>query len=232
MEFTQTTIYQKAFNQYLRRGTPIDVSIRALLAIKAETALQHTTPQYIWRTQGDDKVRPSHAANEGKIFAWDNPPATGNPGDEYGCRCTAEPYYGIYDPPIEPVYPELVLLSFLPAGRLLSALRGFMRTVQFKPGLRQQYVSEVKNLSRLENNLRAQGKTPEEIARTLSRARRDLGEKYKDLTPENLRQRIYDRNMARYGDKLGPTPEYLRNQGKTWEEIIESAKRPDGSDLF
>ena len=38
-------------------------------------------------------MRPSHAANDGKIFSLDNPPPTGNPGDDFGCRCTAEPFY-------------------------------------------------------------------------------------------------------------------------------------------
>ncbi|MEQ1890362.1 MAG: phage minor head protein [Alphaproteobacteria bacterium] len=47
---------------------------------------------YIWRTRGDNKVRAAHAANNGKIFSWDDPPVTGHPGEDYGCRCTAEPY--------------------------------------------------------------------------------------------------------------------------------------------
>ena len=46
---------------------------------------------YIWRTQDDKKVRPSHAANDDKVFAWDSPPATGHPGEDFGCRCWAEP---------------------------------------------------------------------------------------------------------------------------------------------
>lgn len=46
---------------------------------------------YVWRTKLDDKVRPSHAANHGKIFSWDNPPDTGHPGEDYGCRCEAKP---------------------------------------------------------------------------------------------------------------------------------------------
>jgi SPP1 gp7 family putative phage head morphogenesis protein len=56
-----------------------------------ETADNHTTTHYIWRTQGDNKTRPSHAANNGKTFSWDNPPETGHPGESYGCRCWAEP---------------------------------------------------------------------------------------------------------------------------------------------
>ena len=36
-------------------------------------------------------VRPSHAENDGKIFSWDTPPATGHPGEDHNCRCTAVP---------------------------------------------------------------------------------------------------------------------------------------------
>lgn len=77
--------YRKAFNNYLRRGTPIRLSLKA-------EDLGHPTTHYIWRTREDALVRSSHVENNGKIFAWDNPPATGNPGEDYGCRCTAEPY--------------------------------------------------------------------------------------------------------------------------------------------
>ncbi len=74
--------YKRAFEAYLRYGTPLDLSLKQ----------EPTTTHYIWRTRKDGKVRPEHAANEGKVFAWDNPPPTGHPGDDYGCRCTAEPY--------------------------------------------------------------------------------------------------------------------------------------------
>lgn len=46
---------------------------------------------YIWRTEDDVKVRPSHAANDDRVFSWDNPPATGHPGEDFNCRCWAEP---------------------------------------------------------------------------------------------------------------------------------------------
>lgn len=49
--------------------------------------------KYIWRTSNDERVRDSHAAHEGKVFDWNNPPAdTGHPGEDYECRCIAEPY--------------------------------------------------------------------------------------------------------------------------------------------
>jgi hypothetical protein len=61
--------------------------------------------------------------------------------------------------------------------------------------------------------------------------RRDIGIKYKDLTPPERLADFYERNRRLYGDKLGPTVEWLREQGKTWEEIIESASRTGGADL-
>ena len=48
--------------------------------------------QYVWRTSGDERVRPTHSANGGQIFEWGNPPpATGHRGDDIQCRCVAEP---------------------------------------------------------------------------------------------------------------------------------------------
>lgn len=75
-------VYRKAFLEYLRKGTPIHLSV------KEHPATSH----YVWRTRRDGKVRPSHAANDGRIFAWDDAPDTGHPGEAPGCRCTAEPY--------------------------------------------------------------------------------------------------------------------------------------------
>lgn len=46
--------------------------------------------EYIWRTSLDSRVRPEHAAREDKKFRYDKPPAGGNPGMDYRCRCTAE----------------------------------------------------------------------------------------------------------------------------------------------
>ncbi len=80
---TGNLTYRNAFETYVRRGTPI------ALTLKQQS---RPTTHYIWRTRRDGKVRPSHATNDRKIFAWDNPPPTGHPGEDYGCRCTAEPY--------------------------------------------------------------------------------------------------------------------------------------------
>ncbi|MEM7399604.1 MAG: phage minor head protein [Pseudomonadota bacterium] len=85
--------YRKAFEAYLRYGEPIELNGGAGLEGKAGGVSEdRPTTHYIWRTRGDGKVRSSHAANDGRIFAWDDPPPTGHPGEDYGCRCWAEPY--------------------------------------------------------------------------------------------------------------------------------------------
>lgn len=97
--------------------------------------------------------------------------------------------------------------------------------------LRKAYEAEVRNLVVREAEMRAAGHTVEEIAIELHAARRALGQIYKDMTPPELLQKILQRNLEKYGDELGPTMDWLRARGKTFEEIIESAKRPGGEDL-
>ena len=74
--------YRRAFVAYLRTGAPIRLTLKQA----------GPTTHYVWRTRGDERVRLSHAQNDGRLFAWDEPPATGHPGEDFGCRCTAEPY--------------------------------------------------------------------------------------------------------------------------------------------
>lgn len=46
---------------------------------------------YTWDTSGDERVRDSHRALDGKKFKWNKPPAVGHPGQEIQCRCAAIP---------------------------------------------------------------------------------------------------------------------------------------------
>lgn len=68
----QTSKMNGAFNQARQQSLGID--------------------RYEWQTSGDERVRDTHDANDGKIFRWDDPPAeTGHPGEDILCRCTAIP---------------------------------------------------------------------------------------------------------------------------------------------
>ena len=51
--------------------------------------------KYMWQTSGDERVRPEHADNDGKVFSWNDPPATGHPGHDVNCRCVAIPYFDL-----------------------------------------------------------------------------------------------------------------------------------------
>lgn len=50
--------------------------------------------RYTWRTSLDERVRATHQALEGEVFAWSGEPSPpeGHPGFPIMCRCTAEPY--------------------------------------------------------------------------------------------------------------------------------------------
>lgn len=65
---------------------------------QTQTGVTH----YFWRDSRDERVRgnpgglypkarPSHWARNGQRFAWDDAPEGGHPGQDYNCRCTAEP---------------------------------------------------------------------------------------------------------------------------------------------
>ena len=76
------------------------------------------------------------------------------------------------------------------------------------------------------------GRTPEEIARTLSAERLALEQQFRQgLHPEILGE-IEARQVAQYGNRMGATVEWLREQGRTWEQIAEGAMRPGGGDLL
>jgi len=52
--------------------------------------------QYTWQTAGDERVRESHAENDGQVFSFDqgaplDDGSLGNPGDDINCRCAALP---------------------------------------------------------------------------------------------------------------------------------------------
>ena len=53
--------------------------------------------EYIWRTALDERVRESHLRLEGTVHSWDSPPVINgrplHPGDDYNCRCHAEPIF-------------------------------------------------------------------------------------------------------------------------------------------
>ena len=149
--------YREAFVQYLRKGTPI----------RFETKNTKPTTHYIWRTRRDGKVRSSHAEREGQIFSWDDPPQGGHPGEDYGCRCTAEPYL-----PEASVFMEISLQGVSGGGGAWSS-RDFVNHY-YRGNGRVVTVRETGHLSAIVNQYMAEGesKLKDQVARQ-ARKKRD-----------------------------------------------------------
>jgi len=49
------------------------------------------------------------------------------------------------------------------------------------------------------------------------------------VTDPKTRANVFARNLEKYGDKWGPTIGYFRDKGRSWDDIIESASRPNSS---
>ena len=85
-------LYSKP-NEDLVPNKPITAKIGETIIPKNYSVGKEINPKYvndfyIWRTQGDSKVRNSHSFKEGKIFGIND---TNFPGKDYNCRCFAEP---------------------------------------------------------------------------------------------------------------------------------------------
>ena len=62
------------------------------VALTRQLQLNAGVTKYVWATCRDDRVRPTHRANEGRTFYWSSPPAiTGHPSHDPGCRCLPLP---------------------------------------------------------------------------------------------------------------------------------------------
>jgi SPP1 gp7 family putative phage head morphogenesis protein len=61
--------------------------------IAAKRQTDYGVSRYRWSTSGDERVRASHEALDGRVFAWNQPPAEGHPGEAVLCRCVAEPIF-------------------------------------------------------------------------------------------------------------------------------------------
>ncbi|PUA28745.1 MAG: hypothetical protein B0W54_10005 [Cellvibrio sp. 79] len=88
--------------------------------------------------------------------------------------------------------------------------------------MRQAYVNKLNSLAQKTAQIKKAGVPKEEIAKILQAEHRALSEQYK-LTPQNMLDKIYARNVEKYGDKLGRSIDWLKGQGKSWDQIIESA---------
>jgi SPP1 gp7 family putative phage head morphogenesis protein len=90
--------------KWLREGVPVEWGtaegrLRAIAQnqlgvlhaqVQSERARAVGVTAFIWRTQGDDRVRDAHQALDGTRHDYTSPPDEGLPGEPPNCRCWAE----------------------------------------------------------------------------------------------------------------------------------------------
>lgn len=87
---------------------------------------------------------------------------------------------------------------------------------------REEYLKQFERIYDLIDEMRAEGRDIEEIARAASALRNEIRlEAYKD-DPEGL-EMVKRSNYETYGNENGPTIEYLYEKHGSWEAILDSA---------
>lgn len=78
--------------RYFVRRIATDQGYNVVSDLNRRRQRENGVEEYEWQTAADDRVRPTHAANNGQRFSWNDPPGgTGHPGSEVNCRCVALP---------------------------------------------------------------------------------------------------------------------------------------------
>jgi hypothetical protein len=91
---------------------------------------------------------------------------------------------------------------------------------------REEYEDAVRGLSAIADRLKEGGQSEEQIARHLVGARNAIKYAFRKETEPALLAWMQSRNLAKYGDPLGPTAETQLIRYGSWDEVIKAACRP------
>lgn len=153
--------------------------------------------RYIWRSSDESRVRAAHAEYDDHIFHWSAPPEGGHPGQDWNCRCTAEP---------------IIDLNAIPEGATCDILTGDRLATVF-PNADAEKLSAIAR----ELNLRVvsgQLDTRERLIHFLAQMRQEAGPRARleedlDYKPERLRATYaYFRDNPDEADRLGRTVDH------------------------
>ena len=182
---------------------PNDPVITAIIARYAEILNGFLQPEglhvdrYIWRSSADSRVRAAHAEYDDHIFLWSAPPEGGHPGQDWNCRCTAEP---------------VIDLNAIPEGVTCDILTGDRLATVF-PDADAEKLSAIAR----ELDLRVvsgQLDTRERLIHFLAQMRQEAGPRARleedlDYKPERLRATYaYFRDNPDEADRLGRTVDH------------------------
>ncbi|WP_406451182.1 hypothetical protein OG782_15170 [Streptomyces sp. NBC_00876] len=90
---------------------------------------------------------------------------------------------------------------------------------------RMRYHDLLEDMEREECTMRAEGRSEEDIARTLVQMRNDAKDVIRaGMSPEQVAE-LEARNQKKYGNPLGPTADQLYMKYGSWEKVTEAATR-------
>lgn len=90
---------------------------------------------------------------------------------------------------------------------------------------RMHYHHLLEDMERKECAMRAEGRSEQDIARTLVQMRNDAKDVVRaGMTPEQVAE-LEARNQKKYGNPLGPTADQLYVKYGSWEKVVEAATR-------
>jgi SPP1 gp7 family putative phage head morphogenesis protein len=131
-----------------------------------QTKLRQTAagfPGFIWKTQKDSRVRDTHELLQDKYYTWDDLPFVNRkglglvrtkPGDEWGCRCWAEPARGPKgsqtNRPVEP--PIQIQSREQKASETLASKIQINSKESFVPKVNQS-INDLSSIFKIPNNL-------------------------------------------------------------------------------
>jgi hypothetical protein len=95
--------------------------------------------------------------------------------------------------------------------------------------LRQQYLQEVDSIGQQAQAMLSNGMSAEQIVRTLAPVRNTLKLNIRAQGSWLLGKIADARNYFKYGDKAGPSPEWLLKRYKTWEDALEALTRTNST---
>ena len=124
--------------------------------------------QYIWRSLDDTNVRTAHRDYDNEVYSWDAPPPGGHPGEDFNCRCWAEPVIDVDEIPegatcervnegmLAAVFPdaETELLAEISKEVDLQIVRGKLNSADRLAQFFGQIRFEIGSEAALEENLR------------------------------------------------------------------------------
>ncbi len=134
-----------------------DQTVKHNAAVASAQARALGVTRYRWRTVRDEAVRPMHKALNGQIFTYGQPPITNKngdrnePGQDFQCRCSAEPIIELFAGLDDESLPEPIERAPQPAPREPRIPAPAKRTIaKLEQGIPEQELSFLRSGYRAE----------------------------------------------------------------------------------